>query len=70
MEYEINLLSDNELDAVAGGLWNDPMRTAMIKIEYAFAKAASEGLGQTPGGYYVGNTATTAQTGWNQILWN
>jgi hypothetical protein len=67
MKYEINLLSDNELDAVAGGIWNDPARTAMIKREYASAIAASRGLGKTPGGDYVGNTETTDQAGWNHF---
>jgi bacteriocin-like protein len=67
MKYEFNLLSDNELNAVAGGIWNDPERTAMIKREYASAIAASKGLGNTPGGDYVGNTATTDKAGWNHF---
>jgi hypothetical protein len=33
MKYEINLLSDNELAAVAAGMWNDPERTLMIQRE-------------------------------------
>jgi hypothetical protein len=67
MRYEINLLSDNELDAVAGGIRNDPDRTAMVQREYASAIAASKGLGDTPGGIYVDNTATTDYAGWNHF---
>jgi hypothetical protein len=67
MKYEINLLSDNELDAVAGGWRNDPLRTWSILVESASAIAASKGLGDTPGGVYVGNTATTDQAGWNHF---
>jgi hypothetical protein len=67
MKYETNLLSDSELDAVAGGMWNDPERTLMVQREYASAIAAAKGLGDTPGGLYVGNTATTAKAGWNNF---
>jgi hypothetical protein len=67
MKYKINLLSDNELDAVSGGMWNDPERTLMVQREYASAIAASKGLGDTPGGIYVGNTATTEKAGWNHF---
>jgi hypothetical protein len=67
MKYEINLLSDNELDAIAGGWRNDPLRTASIEREYAWATAASQGLADTPGGIYVGNTATTGRAGWNHF---
>jgi hypothetical protein len=68
MKYEINLLSDNELDAVAGGWKNDPLRTWSIKVESAAAIAASKGLGKTPGGDYVGNTATNDQDkGWTHF---
>jgi hypothetical protein len=66
MKNEINLLSDNDLDAVAGGMWNDPERTLMVQREYASAIAAAKGLGDTPGGVYVGNTATT-EKGWNHF---
>jgi bacteriocin-like protein len=67
MKYEINQLSDNELDAVVGGVWNDPERNLMVQREYASAIAASKGLGSAPGGLYVGNTATTASAGWNNF---
>jgi len=67
MKYEINPLSDNELDAVVGGMWNDPERNLMVQREYASAIAASKGLGDAPGGLYVGNTATTSNAGWNHF---
>jgi hypothetical protein len=67
MKFETNLLSDSELDAVAGGMWNDPERTLMVQREYASAIAAAKGLGDTPGGLYVDNTATTERAGWNHF---
>jgi hypothetical protein len=39
----------------------------MVQREYASAIAAAKGLGNTPGGSYVGNTATTDKAGWNHF---
>jgi hypothetical protein len=39
----------------------------MVQREYASAIAAAKGLGNTPGGIYVGNTATTDKAGWNHF---
>jgi hypothetical protein len=45
MEREINLLSDDKLDVVAGGLKNDPPTTKTIRIEYAGEIANTKALG-------------------------
>jgi hypothetical protein len=39
----------------------------IVQREYASAIAAAKGLGDTPGGLYVGNTATTEKAGWNHF---
>ncbi len=42
---EINLLSDDELDAVAGGIKNDPPTTHTKLIEFATEIANTKALG-------------------------
>ncbi len=58
MNTQIDLLSDDQLNAVSGGIKNDPLNTHMKLVELGPMIAASKGM-DTTGGVYVGNTATT-----------
>jgi hypothetical protein len=60
MNTQINLLSDDQLNAVSGGIKNDPLTTHTKIVEMGPQIAAAKKLGNLPGGIYVGNTATTA----------
>ena len=58
MDTLITLLSDDQLNAVSGGIKNDPLTTATKLVEFSSQIAAAKGM-DTTGGIYVGNTFTT-----------
>jgi hypothetical protein len=56
---EINILSEDELNAVAGGWKDDPHLDASRLVALGPIIANSKGM-DTTGGLYAGNTATTS----------
>jgi hypothetical protein len=62
-QSETNLLSDDELDAVAGGIRNDPLTTAVRIAELAPSIATSKALGNAPGVIYSSSTVVTTMGG-------